>query len=41
MEKGKQSEKVEIAKSLLDDGMNINFISKHTGLTINEIENLK
>ena len=38
---GKQSEKIEIAKSLLDDGMNINFISKHTGLTINEIENLK
>ncbi len=41
IEQGKQSEKIEIAKSLLGSGMDINFIAKHTGLLIEEIEQLK
>lgn len=38
---GKQEQTIEIAKNLLEDNMDINFISKHTGLSKEEIESLK
>ena len=41
LEQGKQDEKIEIAKSLLSAGMDIGFVSKHTGLSVEEIEKLK
>ena len=31
---------IEIAKSMLSDGMDIKVVSKHTGLSISELENL-
>ena len=40
MEKGKKSEKIEIAKKLLQTNLSLEQISIVTGLTINEIENL-
>lgn len=41
MEKGKKSEKIEIAKKLLQTNLSLEQISIVTSLTINEIENLK
>uniref|UniRef100_UPI00292F18A8 Rpn family recombination-promoting nuclease/putative transposase n=1 Tax=Pedobacter heparinus TaxID=984 RepID=UPI00292F18A8 len=40
VEKGKLEEKIEIAKSLKDEGLSIELISKTTGLPIEEIEKL-
>lgn len=40
-EQGKQDRNIEIAKSLLSAGMDIGFVSKHTGLSVEEIEKLK
>jgi len=40
-EKGKIDEKLEIAKNLLSENIDINIISKLTGLSINQINNLK
>ncbi len=37
---GRNAEKVEIAKSMKADGMDSKFISKHTGLPVEEIEKL-
>jgi len=39
--KGKKERNIEIAKNLLDENIDINIISKATGLTIQEIKNLK
>lgn len=39
--KGQQSEKFEIAKKMLEKQCDINFIFECTGLSIEEIENLK
>lgn len=39
-QKGRQEEKIEIAKSLKNAGMKSEFISQHTGLTAEEIEKL-
>ena len=41
LKQGKKDEKVEIAKSMLKDGVTKNAISKYTGLTIKEINKLK
>ena len=41
IEKGKKEEKIEIAKNALNDGINIETISKITGLSIEEIEKLQ
>ena len=41
MIQGKKDEKVEIAKSMLKDGLTKNAISKYTGLSIKEIDKLK
>ena len=38
--KGKREEKLEIAKNLLSENIDIDIISKSTGLTIDEINNL-
>jgi len=38
---GRQQERIEIAKSLLSSNMPIEEISKHTGLSIEELEKLK
>lgn len=38
--KGKIKGRVEVAKSMKDDGLPTNIISKHTGLTIQEINDL-
>ena len=38
---GKQSEKLEIAKNMLNDNMDINLISKYSGLSFEEINKLK
>ena len=38
---GKIDEKLEIAKSMLNDGVNIESIYKYTGLTEEEINKLK
>ncbi len=38
---GKQEEKLEIAKNLLEQKIDINIISNVTGLTLDEINNLK
>ena len=40
MEKGIKDEKYSIAKSLKSSGLDNKFISKHTGLSIEEIEKL-
>ncbi len=44
-EKGKQlgekNKQIEIAKKLIEDGMNVEKISKVVGLSKEEIENLK
>ena len=40
-EKGKQDEKFEIAKKMLEKNSDIDFISECTGLNIDEIDNLK
>ena len=37
---GKQNEKIEIAKKMLNDNLDINLISKYSGLDIEEINNL-
>ena len=39
--KGEKVKQIEIAKNLLKENVNIDTISKTTGLTITEIENLK
>ena len=41
MEKGVKSKSIEIAKNLLESGLDINFVSKHTNLSIEELEDLK
>ena len=40
-EKGKSDEKLEIAKKMLEKKSDIDFISECTGLSIEEINNLK
>lgn len=37
---GKKEEKIEIAKSMLQEKININIIEKVTGLSKEDIENL-
>lgn len=39
-QKGKKEEKIEIAKKMLEDKIDISIISKYTGLSEKEIENL-
>lgn len=39
--KGQKEEKIEIAKNMIKDSMSIDLIIKYTGLTKEEIENLK
>lgn len=41
MEKGMEKNKVEVAKSMLSEGSDVNFISKVTKLTIEKINDLK
>ena len=41
LEQGILQEKIEIAKNLLNKNIDINIISESTGLSIEEIENLK
>ena len=41
IEKGEKNKAIEIAKSLLNIGLDVRTISKSTGLNINEIEELK
>ena len=38
---GKKEQKIEIAKNMLKENSNIEFISKVTGLSLEEIESLK
>ena len=38
---GKQNEKIEIAKNLLAKNIDVNIISECTGLSIEEVNNLK
>ena len=40
-ELGKQQRNIEIAKSLLSTNMSVEFISEHTGLSLEEIKRLK
>ena len=40
-EKGKVERSVEIAKNLLFDGINVDTITRATGLTIDEVKNLQ
>ena len=41
IEKGVQKEKLEIAKNMINENIDVNIISKVTGLNIKDIENLK
>ena len=41
LEEGAKKEKIEIAKNLLKDGISIEVVSKNTGLSIEELEELK
>jgi predicted transposase/invertase (TIGR01784 family) len=41
LEKGAQNKAMEIALSLLDSGLDVETISKHTGLTVDSIQSLK
>ena len=41
IEKGREEEKLETAKKMLKEGIKIDLIIKVTGLTKEEIENLK
>lgn len=41
IEKGKAEGKAEVAKSMLDAGSDIQFITKITGLTEEEVKELK
>ena len=41
MEKGKNERSLEIAKTMLADGVDINLIMKYSGLTQEQIEKLK
>ena len=41
IEQGKKEEQIKIAKKLLEQNIDINIISKVTGLTTEEIENLE
>ena len=38
---GKKEEKLEIAQNMLKDGMNLEIVMKYTGLTKEEVLNLK
>ena len=40
LEEGAKKEKIEIAKNLLKDGISIEVVSKNTGLSIEELEEL-
>lgn len=40
VEKGRNEEKMTIARSMKEGGIDISFISKHTGLTVDEINSL-
>ena len=40
-EKLEELKKIEIAKNLLNSGLEIEMIAKNTGLSIKEVENLK
>ncbi len=40
-EEGREQRNIEIAKSLLNSSLSIQEISEHTGLSIQEIENLQ
>ena len=39
-QEGKNEEKLEIAKKMLNDDIDVNFISKYSGLSVENIENL-
>ena len=39
-EEGQYQEKIKTAKNMLQDGLNINNISKYTGLSLSEIKTL-
>lgn len=41
MEKGKNEKAVEIARSMMADGVDINLIMKYSGLTQEQIDKLK
>ena len=41
LEKGLEKGRIEIAKSLLQAKMDVNFVAKHTGLSEEEIQKLK
>ena len=41
MEKGKNERSLEIAKTMLADGVDINLIMKYSGLTQEQIDKLK
>lgn len=41
MEKGVQQEKIKIAKKMLLDNFDLEFISKYSGLNVQEIAELK
>ena len=41
IEKGREEEKYEIAKAMLADGMSVKVIARYTGLSEEEIQNLK
>jgi predicted transposase/invertase (TIGR01784 family) len=41
IEKGIEKNKAEVAKSMLAEGSDVNFISKVTKLTVEEINDLK
>ena len=40
-EAGKNDERIEIVRKMLDDDVDINTISKYSGLSIEEIQKLK
>ena len=41
LDKGLKEGKIEMAKNMLKDNVDINIISKYSGLSIDEIKNLK
>ena len=41
IEKGRHTEQISMAKAMKNDGVDINLISKYTGLTIEEIQKLR
>ena len=41
IQKGRREEKLQVAKQMLDDGLNISIIMKYTGLSMEEIEEIR